>query len=335
MHKSKTYSQIGKEERAQIETLLKIGKNISAIADHLKRNKSTISRELKRNTPATGRTAGRYNADAADYKAKRRHFEKPKFHRFETWMKCVARKWLTVERWSPELISAKGYEIFGEFVSHEWLYQWIWKCKQSDRKADQADQGLYRYLLHGQRRRKRGNRKMPRGSIPARVMIDQRPKLINERRRIGDLEADLVLGKNHKPGLLILLDRKLRLVHLEKLITKTAAEVTKKILSIKKRSLIPIKSITFDNDSAFMLHQQIAQKLDIKTYFTRPYSSQEKGGVENRIGILRRFFPKKTDFQLISQSQVTQVEDLLNNRPMRMFKYQSPLQVFKQIALIT
>ena len=99
-----------------------------------------------------------------------------------------------------------------------------------------------------------------------------------------------------------------------------------------------LKTITYDNDLAFARHSQVNQELKTKSFFTHPYTSQEKGSVENRIGVLRRFFPKKTDFTLVSAGRVKQVENLINKRPVRKFNYQTPNAVFLQklkVALIT
>lgn len=337
MHKGKSYSHLSKEERAQIKVLLEADKSKREIARLLDRHPSTIGRELRRNTPKRGVGAKKYCEVIAQRRCIVRHKTKRKAIKFNEPMKAVTRILLSREKWSPELISAKLREMIPEFVSHEWIYQWIWKCKRSNRRKDKPDKELYRFLRHGKRRRHRGNRRDNRGIIPARVMIDQRPDIINQRRRNGDMEADLVLGKNHQPGLIILQDRKNRLVQLERIRSKRTQEIKSKIEQMNERSPIKFKSITFDNDQAFASHLEIADSLKIKTFFTHPYSSQEKGSVENRIGILRRFFPKKTDFNLVSDLEIKNVEHLLNNRPLRMFNYKSPIEVLTKgrFALIT
>ncbi len=92
---------------------------------------------------------------------------------------------------------------------------------------------------------------------------------------------------------------------------------------------------TFDNDKGFADHMKVAQELKVKTYFTRPYTSQDKGTVENRIGQIRRFFPKKTDLSLVTEKEVKRVENLLNDRPIRKYNYKTPNQVLlKRIALM-
>ncbi len=184
---------------------------------------------------------------------------------------------------------------------------------------------------HGKRRRKRGAHHDSRGKIPNRVSIDKRPKIVNKRKRIGDLEIDLMVGKNHKAGLLVITDRATLKTTLEKIESKKCIPITSKIKHclIKQKQLI--KTITFDNDMAFALHEQIAKALEAKTYFTRPYTAQDKGTIENRIGVIRRFYPKKTDLTLVTQKQIKAVQRLINNRPIRKFKYRTPNEVFDHL----
>lgn len=117
---------------------------------------------------------------------------------------------------------------------------------------------------------------------------------------------------------------------LEKIESKEAAYIEKKIKKIINRCHHHVKSITFDNDLAFAQHYKIKKDLNIKTFFTHPYTSQEKGTVENRIGVIRRFFPRRTDFTKVTEADVKEVERKLNERPMRMFKYASPQELYKK-----
>jgi IS30 family transposase len=160
--------------------------------------------------------------------------------------------------------------------------------------------------------------------------MSERPQIVNERKRIGDIEVDLMMGKNHKSALLVMTDRTTLIAMLEKLSGKQADEVCqamKKRLSNYNSSWI--KTITFDNGKEFAGYQEIAKLFNAKTYFTRPYTSQDKGTVENRIGVIRRFFPKKTDLREITTQRIKEVEKLINNRPIRKFNYISPLQMLK------
>jgi IS30 family transposase len=145
------------------------------------------------------------------------------------------------------------------------------------------------------------------------------------------MEVDLIMGKNHRSALLVIVDRATLLTRIEKLKSKNATAITKKI--IKKIQQLPnVKTITFDNDQAFTQHEIIAQKCNLKTYFTRPYTSQDKGTIENRNGVIRQFFPKRTDFNLIDNKEIKRVENQLNNRPIRKFNYLTPIEVFLQLT---
>jgi len=327
---TKKYLQLSCEQRYQIEVLLKADKTQKEIADLLGVDKSTISRELSRNIAPRGFGAKQYYAANAQRKTILRHKTKRKHIRFTDQMKQQARDWLHIDKLSPELISVRGQQLMGDFVSHETLYEWIWECKRSNRREDRQDKLLYKTLRHGKHRRKRGAFTDQRGLIPNRISIDQRPKIVAQRKRIGDLEIDLMMGKNHKGGLIVITDRATLKTTLVKFESKSSASIVAKI----KRCLIKqkdwIKTITFDNDLAFTLHEQVAKSLEAKTYFTRPYTAQDKGTVENRIGVIRRFYPKKTDMMVVTRKEIKMVERLINNRPVRKFNYRTPNEVFNK-----
>lgn len=200
--------------------------------------------------------------------------------------------------------------------------------KKSKKRSNAEYSDLYKYLRHEGRRQKRGNTKDKRGVIKGRVGIEERPSVVDERLRIGDIEVDLMMGSNHKSALLVMTDRASLITMIERLSGKSASEVYEKM---KKRltnfSSSWVKTLTFDNGKEFALHQEIGQLLNAKTYFTRPYTSQDKGTVENRIGVIRRFFPKKTDLRKISDERIKEVERLLNYRPVRKFNYKNPIEV--------
>ena len=221
-------------------------------------------------------------------------------------------------------------------VSHEAIYQWIWRGK---RQKDPATKTLYKHLKHGRRRRKRGNYNDSRGILTGRVSIEERPQVADERSRLGDLEIDLMVGKAHKSALVVIIDRATLLTRLKK-ITSRHADSTE--LAIEESlARIPktfIKTVTVDNDKAFANHQSLARTLDADVYFTRPYTSQDKGSVENRIGVVREFFPKGTDLRNVSDQYIQTVERHLNNRPVRKFDYLSPIQQtlkYRAVALMT
>ncbi len=144
------------------------------------------------------------------------------------------------------------------------------------------------------------------------------------------------MGSNHQPGLIVITDRKTVETKLIK-VTKRAKVIAQKIIQKMKRDKKKIHTLTFDNDLAFADHQEMARLLNVKTYFTRPYTSQDKGTVENRIGVIRRFFPKGTDMSKVHHNTIRSVEKKLNNRPLRKFNYPTPLEKknsIKKVALI-
>jgi len=276
-----------------------------------------------------------YCPEAAQWKTNKRHRDKRKHRRFTEDLKEDATQWLTEEKLSPELISGRWAVQGVDGVSHEAIYQWIWRGK---RQKDPATKTLYKHLKHGRRRRKRGNYNDSRGILTGRVSIEERPQVADERSRLGDLEIDLMVGKAHKSALVVIIDRATLLTRLKK-ITSRHADSTE--LAIEESlARIPktfIKTVTVDNDKAFANHQSLARTLDADVYFTRPYTSQDKGSVENRIGVVREFFPKGTDLRNVSDQYIQTVERHLNNRPVRKFDYLSPIQQtlkHRSVALI-
>lgn len=284
------YTQLSENNRHQIKALLEAGHNQSEIARTLGVHRSTISRELNRNVANSSCAGNHYCPEVAQQLTDQRHRDKPKHRRFTEPLKNQARRWLTTEKLSPELISCRWGVLGIDGVSHETIYQWIWAAKRS---ADPTDKDLYRHLKHGARKAKRGNRQDSRGTIKGRVSITERPQVVEERSRLGDIEVDLMMGKAHKSALLVLTNRTTLLTKLQKVTSRRAQPMAEAIIG--QLSGIPsgfIKTLTFDNDKAFARHQKIADHLEADTYFTRPYTSQDKGTVENRIWVLRRFFPK-------------------------------------------
>ena len=330
------YKQLDLNDRHKIKALLEAGFSLTKIAEIIGVHKSTLSREISRNVPTRGRYANQYRPESAQRKTNQRHRDKRKHHRFTEDLKEDARRWLQREKLSPELISGRWAVRGVDGVSHEAIYQWIWRGK---RQKDPATKELYRHLKHGRRRRKRGNYKDARGILNGRVSIEDRPTVVEERTRLGDLEADFMMGKAHKSALLVITDRATLLTRLKKVSTRQADQTEaafKKMLARVPKAFI--KTLTLDNDKGFANHRSIGRMLDADVYFTRPYTSQDKGTVENRIGVIRQFFPKGTDLRLVSDQQIKTVEHHINNRPIRKFDYLSPIQQtlkYRAVALMT
>jgi transposase, IS30 family len=334
--KQKTYNRLGPEQRYQISCLLKENLTLTAIAERIGVHKSTISRELKRNVPARGPGANTYSAENAQNKALDRQRFKAVHFRLDERMLRYMRDKLRNDRWSPELISVKGKEEFGDFVSHETLYKYIWTAKHSAHRYYATDKDLHLYLRHGKRRQKRSNSQQNRGCIPNRICITERPEEANNRSRMGDMEVDIMMSTDHKPGLLVVIDRATLEVDLMKISTKRSDIIAQKLITLLKEKEF-VRTITYDNDMAFAKHESVAAAVNADTYFTRPYTSQDKGSVENRIGQIRRWFPKKTDISAVHINTIKSVERKLNNRPVRKFGYKSPNEIkrikFENVAL--
>ena len=265
-----------------------------------------------------------------------RHKKKSKNISFSAELKRDVVKKMTIEKLSPELISATWKRENKVGVSHETIYKFIWQAKFSNRKEHRDFKKTYKLLKHGKRRRKRGNYKDNRGLIQNRVSIEKRSTLVERRKRLGDIEVDLIIGKNHQGGLLVMLDRATLVTTIDKINSKKPTHIKRLILK-RMKSNQHLKTMTFDNDQAFGLHHEIAKELNIKTFFTRPYTSQDKGSVENRNGVIRRFYPKKTDFKEVTVNDVKKVETMINNRPVRKFDYKTPNEVHllkQSVALI-
>src|SRR5579875_2551226 len=225
MHKVSQFRQLSLEERIKIEVLFHQGCSFTSIAGALNRPVCTIWREVKRN----GCSRTKYVAGLAENRCRKRHRAKNKHKCFSFEMKAFIVEQLKEKRLSPELISVEGQKRFSHFVCGEWIYQWIWQMKCSQKRSDQVYKYLYQYLRHASRKRKRGNKRNRRGTILERRWIEQRPKAAEQRTRKGHLECDIMLGRDRKPGLLVVLDRKTRKTWIRHLHSKDSRYVMAKV----------------------------------------------------------------------------------------------------------
>lgn len=312
--------QLTLEQRYIIQTYKTQGLSQGKIGEYIGRDKSVISRELKRNSD--GRT-GKYRAELAQKKAEDRHKKKPKHIRFTKEVKKNVLDYLEQD-YSPEQIAGRAKIDGLECVSHERIYQFIWADKKAGGK-------LYKHLrTKGKKYRKRGNSKDSRGQIVGRVDIDLRPKIVEDKERIGDLEIDLVIGKDHKQALLTINDRAAGVLKMGKVSSKEASEIEAKTLELLEDWRAIIHTITSDNGKEFANHKNIAEKLNIDYYFAKPYHSWQRGANENLNGLIRQYFPKKSDFTQITEKQILEVQKQLNNRPRKRFGYKTPNEIFAQ-----
>jgi IS30 family transposase len=178
------------------------------------------------------------------------------------------------------------------------------------------------------RRRKRYGKYDKRGKIPNRKSIDERPAVVERRARIGDWEAETIVGKNHNQAIVSLVERKSKLTRLEKVTRNTGESVRRATCKALEAIAECVHTITSDNGREFSGHEAIAERLDAGFYFAHPYHSWERGLNENTNGLVRQFFPKGTDFSKITQREVKAVEKRLNNRPRKGLGYKTPNEVF-------
>ena len=232
--------------------------------------------------------------------------------------------------WSPEQIS-KRLELEGFVsVSHETIYRHIYR--------DKAEGGtLFTCLRRGHTYRKRIHKYCSRKGWDTRRPIAERPAIVELRERLGDWEADTIIGRERRGGILSLVERRSRYCVLKKVPTKAAQTVAEAICA----SLLPVQdrvlTITSDNGIEFMRHQTIAETLDADFYFADPYSSWQRGTNENTNGLVRQYFPKRTDFATVPVEAIRDVADRLNNRPRKVLNFRTPNEVFynRFVALIT
>jgi IS30 family transposase len=321
----KEYKRLSEEERNKIFILLNQGKGVNEIAKRLGRNKGSISREINKNH---GQKT--YRAHKAQERAQIRQQESHKKFTLKSYVLRQEVETMISKGWSPEIISGrlKLDKKFPE-ISHESIYRWIF-----NERPDLINY-LTRYTKDG-KYYKRGRQSKRGTQIKERVDITQRPEIINSRQEIGHWETDLVEGQGQS-CLKVSVERKGRFTKILKVHNKTSKESNRALLDMF--SPMPqglVKSITYDNGTENSGHMDINRILGTDSYFCQPYHSWEKGTVENTNGLIRRFFPKDTDFDSITDIQIAQIEDWLNNRPRKCLLFLTPKEVFNStVALAT
>lgn len=315
-----SYTQLTKEERYHLYTMRKQNKSLRDIAKGMGRSHTTLSREIKRNTGQRG-----YRYQQAHQQAGQRHTEKPKAVKLtESVIASIHEK--LQARWSPEQICGRLGLDQGVSVSPETIYRLV--------LHDQQQGGhLYRHLRHQAKPyRKRYGRKEYRGRIPGRVDISERPAVVDTRARVGDWEADLVIGRGHQGAIVTLAERRSRLYLALPIERKTADLTTRAITSLLAAFKDWTHTITYDNGREFNGHATIAKALDCQGFFARPYHSWERGLNENSNGLLRQYFPKAMPLDTVSTAAVTTAVEALNHRPRKCLGFQTPWEVFTQLT---
>lgn len=312
------YKHLSLEDRHYLEIEHKKGISQNKIAKSLNCSQSTISRELARNKGQRG-----YRYKQAHSFAHLRHKEKSKHVKLTDEIKDHLDECIKMD-WSPEQVAGRLVDKGIASLHHETIYQYI----LTDRKAGGK---LYTHLRHQNKTyRKRYASDRNRRGIPNRVDIDERPEVANNRQRIGDWEADTIIGKNHKGAIVTLDERKSKLRLAFPLPSKKADGVTEAIVQLLKPIEPFAKTITFDNGKEFTQHEVIAKLLGCDTYFAKPYHSWERGQNENANGLLRQYFPKTMELVDVTIKEVFTAVDKLNSRPRKCLGYKTPYESFEE-----
>ena len=310
-----SYRQLTQDQRYQIYAFLKADFSQSHIARELGVDKSTICRELKRNRGRRG-----YRPKQAQHLTDSRRQSKENATRIsaDTWQQVEAG---LRQDWSPEQISGTLKAQGQEAPSHERIYQYVY--------ADKRQGGdLHQHLRCQKKRRKRYGKYDRRGQLPNRKSIDERPAIVADKARLGDWEADTIIGKNHQQAIVSLVERKSKLTRLAKVERNSEEAVKEAIVGLLKPLAESVHTITSDNGREFAGHEAIAEALSAEFYFAHPYRSWERGLNENTNGLVRQYFPKGSDLTQITDEQVQAIAERLNERPRKTLGFQTPNHVF-------
>ena len=299
------------EERRLLDSLKRKGTSNPEIAELMGRDRSTIHRELKRNTGQRGYRPQQAQRLADERREARRRPHKMDDPDMQRYVQDRLEK-----LWSPEQIAGRVPCDFprapGRWLSRQTIYDWI-----DDRRP------RWQSLL-----RRQGRPPETRGKLVDCVRIAGRPDVINRRRRYGDWEGDTIVGKRRRSALVTMVERKSGYVRIGR-VDGMKSDLTMRAAKRRLKDLPPSlrRSMTFDNGKEFAEHQRLTRALGLEVYFADPYASWQRGANENMNGLLRQFFPKGTDFTRISHQEVARVEQLLNERPRKRFGYRTPDEI--------
>lgn len=324
------YKRLTFNERLVIQTLWgHLGITKTEIARRLNRHKSTICREINR---WTKEKKDKYSAQLAHWYAEEQYASKHFKDKLTSNEKLREYVFLNLKDWTPEQIAGR---IRLEYpnnqsmrISHEAIYSFIYRHPQGN-----INKKLIKLLpqKRSYRRRHYTTRGVSKHKITDTISIDQRPAYINDRSEIGHWEGDLMIGLKQASAIATLVERKTRSTIILKLKyrrTETVTEEMKKALSS-----LPIKlrqSMTYDNGFEMANHKWLTQKTGMKIFFAHPYSSWERGTNENTNGLIRRYFPKGTDFNKVTYKELRELQDKLNNRPRKVLGYRTPIELLKK-----
>lgn len=323
------YKHFTIEERETIQMMLWRKQSIRTIAKALKRNPSSISREIKRNKPPKRKG---YTPRLAHEKAIRNRLKRGREIRLKnSRVRDYMVKHLKLG-WSPEQIANTVKDAVGESISHEAIYQYIYA--QIHRSGygypKPGCEDLRPYLARRKKRRmQKGMRKsyrIEKGPLPS---IEDRPKEVGLRLNVGHWEGDLIVSRESSIKLKTINERYSGLVFIKRVKNGTIEESNRAV--IERLSQVPnqyLKTLTLDRGTENLGYEEIEKTLELDCFYAHAYSSWERGCNENLNGLIRRFLPKKTDFKTITDDEIKKIEYLLNSRPRKRLGWKTPYEVF-------
>jgi transposase, IS30 family len=320
------YKHLSVEEREIIQHGLWEKESVRAIAERIGRSHTSVLREINRNRPPLRR---QYTPRMAEERAQKKRKSRGRTLRLKN---AVVRQYVIShlkQRWSPEQIAGRIVKDGIGSISAEAIYQFVYAQIKNGYPIKNAED-LRPYLRRRRRRRiRKGARRGQRVERPRGRSIEERPKLVDHKRRFGDWEGDTVESCHHKPGINTLLERKSGLVQITKLLGKGSAETTAAVT--KRFGTIPAcltRTLTLDNGSENSGWRAIESACNTQCFFAHVYRSCERGANENVNGLIRDYFPKKTDFTVIPEAALAYVEYALNTRPRKRLNWRTPLEVW-------
>jgi IS30 family transposase len=315
------YRHLSKSERDRISFWKGQGLSLRQMAKRLGRSPATLSRELRRNSAPLYRNA--YLAHRAQGRAE----ERWRSHHRKLRLKSPSLRQYVRQQlqagWSPELIAGRlSGQTRRQRISHEAIYQWIYA------EARELISTLAR--SHRRRLRRGYSRKHRKAHIHGRISIQQRPAHIATRRQVGHWEVDTAVSSKGKAALAVMVERKSRLAKVRRLRGRTARSL--RVALNRSMAQYPKhlrRSFTYDNGTENVEHLQVNRCLGSRSYFCQPMKSWQKGTVENRIGLIRRRYPKGTDFARLTVREIKQLESSLNRRPCKCLGFKTPAEAFR------
>jgi IS30 family transposase len=307
------YSQITVAERYTLGLLRQLGYRPAVIAGVLGRHRSTIGRELRRNS----RPDGAYRPAVAHGRARQRRARSRRNQRFTAADYALVRRYLE-QQWSPEQVAGYLRRLERLRISHETIYRHIW--------ADKRRGGTLYTQLRGARkqRRKRYGRYDSRGRLAGKRPITERPAQVATRTELGHWEVDTVLGAGDRHCVLSLVERATGYLVLGKLAARSTPEVTRQAIQLIPRERRPVHTVTADNGTEFHDYAAIEAATGTRFYFATPHHAWERGTNENTNGLLRQYLPKGQSMAHLTQPACERLAHRLNTRPRKRLGYRTP-----------